>query len=131
MRKNISFIPLLYSRLSYISQCNINVVNIIDTRMKEREEFKHTTEYLWDFLSGYKIDVKKKFLDMPNILIAGCTYEGTGDYLLSNDLIMFFLFSFLRSSWKIKEISEINDHKVVNEEVIFYFSTFTILDEKN
>lgn len=57
---NISFLS------SDISQCNINVVNIIDSRVhrQRRNEYKHITrpKYLWDFLSGYEIDAKGNFL---------------------------------------------------------------------
>lgn len=43
---------------------------------------------------------EKKFLDMPNILIAGCMHaSGTGDYLLSNDLIMFSRLDRLYFGW--------------------------------
>lgn len=42
-----------------------------------KSEYEHISQvkYLWDFLSGYEIDAKKKFLDMPNILIAGCMHQ--------------------------------------------------------
>lgn len=58
---------------------------------------------------------------MPNILIAGCMHaSGTGDYLLSNDLIM-FLYS--RSDEEKEEVEErsdcLNDRKVVNGAMIF------------
>lgn len=108
---NISFLS------SDISQCNINVVNIIDSRVhrQRRNEYKHITrpKYLWDFLSGYEIDAKRNFLICQIYWLQVACIRYRWLFIIEWFNNVFFL------SRSEREIRLLNDRKVVNGAMIF------------